>query len=179
LPTEAEWEFSCRAGTTTNYWTGNSDPDLAQAAWFGPNSGDRTHAVGELKANPFGLYDIHGNVYEWVQDWWDPTYYGQFQELSALDPKGPSSSATSERVIKGGRFSRPALACRASFHLACDPTYHRDSCQGFRVRLTLKAVKAAIAKRATKPASGKVGIPDSGTNPTSILDDLQKGPAHV
>ena len=105
LPTEAEWEFACRAGTTTKYWIGDKDDELVRAAWIGANSVGRTHAVGELRANPFGLYDIHGNVWEWVQDWWEPTYYGQFQEKPALDPNGPSV-AGSLRVHPGRRLAR-------------------------------------------------------------------------
>ncbi len=100
LPTEAEWEFSCHAGATTKYWIGDQDKDLAQAGWFGMNSGGRTHAVGELKANPLGLYDIHGNVWEWVQDRWEPTYYSQFQEKPALNPSGPVTAGPL-RVIRG------------------------------------------------------------------------------
>ena len=62
LPYEAEWEFSCRAGTTTKYWTGDTDDDLAQVGWFSSNTGGRTHTVGSLKANPFGLNDMHGSL---------------------------------------------------------------------------------------------------------------------
>ena len=101
LPTEAEWEFACRGGTTTRFWYGDNDEALPAAGWFVGNSGGRTHAVGELRANPLGLHDIHGNVWEWVQDWWEPTYYGQFQEKPATNPSGPSV-AGSLRVLRGG-----------------------------------------------------------------------------
>jgi formylglycine-generating enzyme required for sulfatase activity len=136
LPTEAEWEFAGRAGTTTKYWIGDKDDDLPQAGWFNVNSGGRTHAVGELKANPFGLFDIHGNVWEWVQDWWEPTYYGQFQKKSAIDPNGPSS-AGSPRVIRGGYWGNDhASDCRASYRHARAPTL-RGSPLGFRVALVV------------------------------------------
>ena len=125
LPTEAEWEFACRAGTTTKYWTGDKDEDLPQAGWFDTNSGSRTHAVGELKANPFGLYDIHGNVWEWVQDWWEPTYYGQFQEKPALDPHGPSS-AGSQRVIRGGDWESSSATAAPSRRLAVASSRRND-----------------------------------------------------
>ena len=94
LPTEAEWEYSCRAGTMTKFWIGDQDEDLLHAGWFGKNSGARTHAARELKANPYGLCDIHGNVWEWVEDWWSPTYYGESQEKPTLNPNGPSSAGT-------------------------------------------------------------------------------------
>ena len=133
LPTEAEWEFACRAGTTTKYWTGDRDEALPQAGWCGMNSGSRTHAVGELKANPFGLFDIHGNIWEWVQDGWEPTYYEQFKEMPALNPNGPSS-AGSQRVIRGGNWHYPASYCCASDRYAYPPAY-RDPYTGFRVAL--------------------------------------------
>jgi formylglycine-generating enzyme required for sulfatase activity len=135
LPTEAEWEFACRAGTATKYWTGDKDEDLPQACWFDANAGGRTHPVGELKANPFGLFDIHGNVWEWVQDWWEPTYYGQFQGKPALDPNGPSS-AGSLRVLRGGCWHDPASFCQASSRFANDPT-SRNYYPGFRVALVV------------------------------------------
>jgi formylglycine-generating enzyme required for sulfatase activity len=135
LPTEAEWEFACRGGMTTKYWTGDKDDELVRAAWFGTNSGGRTHAVGELKANPFGLLDIHGNVWEWVQDWWEATYYGQFQGKPALDPNGPSS-AGSLRVIRGGSLYSTAYHCRASNRDGNVPT-RRDAGVGFRAALVV------------------------------------------
>ena len=146
LPTEAEWKFACRAGTTTRYWIGDKDEDLVQVGWFGLNSGHRTHAGGELKGNPFGLYDMHGNVWEWVQDWWEPTYYGQFQVNPALDPSGPPS-AGSLRVLRGGDKGYPGAGCRVSNRRAYDPTSRFDAGVGFRVSLVVNAVKAAIAKQ--------------------------------
>ena len=150
LPTEAEWEFACRAGTTTKCWIGDQDEDLTPAGWFYGNSGGRTHAAGELKGNPFGLYDIHGNVWEWVQDTWEPIYYGEFQVKPALDPKGPSS-AGSYRVLRGGEWSHGPARGRAAGRHAGDPTY-RGSSVGFRVSLTIDAVKAALA---SKPVPAK------------------------
>jgi formylglycine-generating enzyme required for sulfatase activity/serine/threonine protein kinase/WD40 repeat protein len=155
LPTEAEWEFSCRAGTTTKYWIGDTDEDLRTAGWFGTNSGRRTHAAGELKANPFGVFDIHGNVFEWVQDGWEPTYYGQFQERSARDPNGPSS-AGSPRVIRSGDWGYAGLPCRSSLRGALDPKA-RFVNLGFRVSLPVDVAKVAIVDQHTKPANGTTG----------------------
>jgi len=140
LPTEAEWEYSCRAGTTTKYWFGDKDEQLILAGWFGANSGSRTHAVGELKANPFGLFDIHGNVHEWVQDAWGPAYYGQFQEKPAIDPNAPSS-ARSPRVVRGGHWHYPASLCRSSDRYAVDPS-SRGYDVGFRVSLVAVGSRA-------------------------------------
>ena len=134
LPSEAEWEFACRAGTTTKYWIGDQDDDLVRVGWFGTNSGGRTHAVGELKANPFGLSDMHGNVWEWVQDGWDVTYYGQFSEKPAIDPHSPFS-AGSRRVLRGGYCRTPASHCRSSDRLAYDPAARYHHTVGFRVSL--------------------------------------------
>jgi eukaryotic-like serine/threonine-protein kinase len=133
LPTEAEWEYACRAGTTTKFWIGDQDEELVRAGWFGTNFGGRTHAAGELKANPYGLFDIHGNVFEWVEDWWEPTYYGEFQVKPAIDPIAPSSDG-SQRVIRGGDWHHGASNCRAANRFAPHPA-HRHYGVGFRVSL--------------------------------------------
>jgi len=146
LPSEAEWEFACRAGMTTRYWTGNEDKELVQAAWVSMNGGGRTHSVSQMQANPFGLYDVHGNVYEWVQDGWEATYYGQFQGKPAINPGG-SFAAGSRRVLRGGSWLRPASFCRTSYRGA---NYLTDRIYdvGFRVSMTVDAVKAATAQPA-------------------------------
>ena len=93
LPTEAEWEYACRAGTTTAYSFGEKASELNEYAWYSDNSNGSTHPVGQKKPNPWGLYDIHGNVWEWVQDWYASDYYGQFQNQTAIDPQGPENGA--------------------------------------------------------------------------------------
>ena len=143
LPTEAEWEFACRAGTTTKYWLGDKDVELIMAAWLNSNSGGRTHAAGELKANPLGLYDIHGNVWEWVADAWEPTYYGQFEEKPAINPNTPNC-AGSQRVVRGGGWGDAASECRSSFRYAGDPPHRYDGL-GFRVSLV------AVGSRVSRP----------------------------
>jgi formylglycine-generating enzyme required for sulfatase activity/serine/threonine protein kinase len=142
LPTEAQWEFACRAGTTTNYWTGSQGESLVEVAWFGRNSGGRTQRVEGLKSNPFGLHDIHGNVWEWVQDVWEPTYYGQFASGHALNPTGPSTAGPL-RVLRGGGWGSNAVVCRSAHRNNAAPTT-RTSYPGFRVALEVDAVQHAV-----------------------------------
>ncbi len=113
LPTSAECEFACRAGTTTRFWFGDEVEQLHQAGWFEANANGRTHPVGELRANPFALSDITGNVWEWTQDRWSPTYYSQFVDKPAIDPRGPVSNDL-QLVIRGGHCLDPPTSCRSS-----------------------------------------------------------------
>lgn len=149
LPTEALWEFACRAGTTTKYSFGDKDEDLPQAAWFRGNSDWRPHKVGELKANPLGLYDMHGNVWEWMQDAFEPAYYGQFSEKPAQDPSGPTSTGTG-RLLRGGAWNLIAPLCGSSRRFASGTNVNYYD-YGFRVALPVDAVKAAIAERKAQP----------------------------
>lgn len=100
LPTEAEWEYACRAGTNTTYSFGDSDAQLGQYAWFPGNCGGSTHAVGTLLPNPWGLYDVHGNVWEWCLDDWHQGYAGAPSDGSAWidSPRGDL------RVMRGGAW---------------------------------------------------------------------------
>jgi formylglycine-generating enzyme required for sulfatase activity len=138
LPTEAEWEFACRAGTTTRFWSGDENENLIQAGWCSSNAGDRTHAAGELKANPFGLSDMHGNVWEWVHDGWDPKFYGQFQENIATDPFSPLSAGTMP-MRRGGSFMQIPELVRSSSRLL----YHTDAEMGFRVVLVAEGLRVS------------------------------------
>jgi formylglycine-generating enzyme required for sulfatase activity len=120
LPTEAEWEYAARAGTQTAYFFGNDVSQLGNYAWFDGNSGSQTHAVATKPANGFGLYDMHGNVWQWVQDW----YGGDYSSGSVIDPSGPSSGAN--RVFRGGCWSDGARYLRAAFRFSRGPDYrHR------------------------------------------------------
>jgi formylglycine-generating enzyme required for sulfatase activity len=144
LPSEAEWEFACRAGTITKFWTGDVDDHLVRAAWTKGNSASRTQAVGELEANPFGLFDVHGNVWEWVNDGWDAGFYAQSQDQPAINPNSPFSTSPM-RVFRGGSWYGYATECRSSHRDAYHPAFQYYSV-GFRVALPVEAVKAALAK---------------------------------
>jgi len=127
LPTDAEWEYACRAGTTTRYSFGDDAAMLDRYAWFSNNSGGSTQSVGQLRANAFGLFDMHGNVWEWCADWYDPGYYAN---SPADDPSGPTSGAN--RLGRGGSWREFAERCRAAYRLNFMPD-NRFHSLGFRV----------------------------------------------
>ena len=110
LPTEAEWEYACRAGTTTRFYTGDEGKDLDRAGWYDGNSGGRLHPVGEKAADAFGLYDMHGKVWEWVADDWYDAYTGAPTNGSAWvnSPRG------THREIRGGVWGGVAGDCRSA-----------------------------------------------------------------
>ncbi len=112
LPTEAEWEYACRAGSTTKWSFGDSESSLGDYAWFSSNAGRKTHPVGTKKPNAWGLYDMHGNVLEWCSDWWKRDY----TTTTVSDPTGPATG--SYRVYRGGGWSYCAWSCRSAFRNA-------------------------------------------------------------
>jgi formylglycine-generating enzyme required for sulfatase activity len=130
LPTEAEWEYAARAGTETAYSFGNNKADLGRYAWHGEDfASGGTHPVGTKEPNPWGLYDVHGNAWEWVQDWFDPAYYAR---SPAIDPKGPEQGA--KRVVRGGSWHVTATSWRTAFRRDYEPDYRGISI-GFRVAM--------------------------------------------
>jgi len=110
LPTEAEWECACRAGSNKKYCFGDDKSRLGEYAWYEKNSGSKTHPVGKKKPNQFGLYDVHRKIFEWVQDRYDGDYYYRSPKE---DPSGPSDG--SRRVSRGGSWCRHASDCTSAY----------------------------------------------------------------
>lgn len=122
LPTEAEWEYACRAGSVEIY-----SGDLESSAWYYQNSDNRTHRVTTKRPNPWGLYDMHGNVWEWCADW-----YSNYPRTTVVDPTGPTNGST--RVARGGSFNDPEKFLRSSQRVAWPDTMKAHSV-GFRIVL--------------------------------------------
>jgi len=125
LPTEAEWEYVCRAGTATEFSFGDDADKLDDYAWYDTNSEDKTHPVGQKKPNPWGLYDMPGNVFEWCQDW-----YGHYPSNPVVDPKGPDNGKS--RVLRGGSWHGYARRIRSAYRFSNLPGSPNDLI-GFRV----------------------------------------------
>jgi formylglycine-generating enzyme required for sulfatase activity len=155
LPTESEWEYACRAGTTTSYSYGDEEGQLGDYAWFANNSGNvvldakklllaskdkrsnddrleryqcRTHPVGRKRPNSWGLFDMHGNVWEWCSDW-----YGDYPMVAVTDPQGPVQGSV--RIRRGGPWNDPAECCRSAYRDFRGPT-HTSHSLGFRLALS-------------------------------------------
>jgi formylglycine-generating enzyme required for sulfatase activity len=131
LPTEAEWEYAARAGSTTEFCFGDDEKQLGDYAWFDENSGNTTHPVGQKKPNNFGLFDMHGNVWEWCSDWYSESYYEECKgQGTVVDPSGPS--AGSFRVYRGGGWNGFAVYCRSALRFF-DAPGNRYDLLGFRL----------------------------------------------
>ncbi len=127
LPTEAEWEYACRADTTTRWFSGDDPSSLLPYAWFKANSDRMPHPVGGKLPNAWGLFDMHGNVFEWCADHYGTNYYGQ---SGLVDPKGPPEGP--DRVSRGGEWGRHPWGCRSAYRAYVPPVF-RASYVGFRI----------------------------------------------
>ena len=128
LPTEAEWEYACRAGTTTAYSFGDDASQLGKYAWYDANSSSTTHTVGGKTPNGWGLFDMHGNVWEWCQDW-----HARYGNVDVSDPTGPASG--SGRGLRGGSFDRLPEDGRSAIRGNVQPGF-RYLNNGFRLART-------------------------------------------
>ncbi len=127
LPTEAEWEYACRAGSTTERFFSGAESELGRYACFRNNSNESTQKVGTKKANPFGLYDIYGNLAEWCNDFYEANYYSS---SPAKNPHGPQNG--DKKVVRGGSWASRAKNCLSSARAADAPTTP-DICQGYDI----------------------------------------------
>jgi len=128
LPTESEWEYACRAGSKTAYSFDDEEGLLPEYGWFDRNSSNRTHTVGLLEPNAWGLYDMHGNVWELCSDW-----YGEYPNEPVSDPNGPTKGT--HRVLRGGSWYDFAACCKSTIRFRLDPSGLGNSL-GFRVALS-------------------------------------------
>jgi len=181
LATEAEWEYACRAGTETPWYCGADEAQLGDYAWYDKNSDSRTHPVGQKHPNAWQLYDMHGNVWEWCQDWFSGSYYEQLSsELGQGSESAPSRSSTSEarsgaarelasdnpsgpesgslRVVRGGSWGGDADDCRSAYRFRIVPSI-RHIILGFRLSRTGPWRSHPITLGGAQP------IPDTQTEP--------------
>jgi formylglycine-generating enzyme required for sulfatase activity len=164
LPTEAEWEYACRAGSDRRFSFGGDWKGLPEHAWYGGPASGGTHRVGQKAANARGLHDMHGNVLEWCSDW----YVGSYRDASATDPCGPRAEAYQAvrqhsqrrqrtrdprgplegpyRVVRGGSWFDPPQYCRSACRRGVAPTY-RSCCLGYRVVVEVDARKRRGQRR--------------------------------
>ena len=139
LPTEAEWEYACRAGTTTAYAFGDDPQGLGAQAWYKGNAEKKTHPVGGKRSNAWGLHDMQGNVAEWCNDFYAPDYY----KISPVqDPPGPATGQ--KRVVRGGSWASVAEKCTAWFRAADAPSLP-DVCLGYDI-YGFRCVRRAASK---------------------------------
>ena len=175
LPTEAEWEYACRAGKDTEYYNGDGQAALAEVGWFDGNSGSTTHAVdepigGRPEKHPFGLHGMHGNVWEWCRDAWDAEAYRKCMD-GVEDPETKSLEDNQHRVLRGGSWLLTASRCRSAYRFRNEPDGRlRDF--GFRVclvcgpaadrtdRVEPEPVDGGRGTRTESKGAGGAGIPD-------------------
>ncbi len=127
LPTEAEWEYACRAGTRTKYFFGNSPTKLGLYAWYKSNSGSKPRPVAQKLPNLWGLYDMYGNLFEWCNDWYSRNYY---KHSPRDNPRGPSTGT--EKVLRGGCWDSNASQCTSTYRHKANPGF-ADVCFGYDI----------------------------------------------
>ena len=164
LPTEAEWEYACRAGTNTEYSFGNSSRELKSHGWFTDNSSKKTHLVGQKPPNPWGLYDMHGNVAEWCNDLYAEDYYKHSPER---DPKGPTQGK--ERVLRGGAWNSSAEACRSAYRTS-DPSID-DTCLASDA-IGFRCVRSAPNNESSEPNMTSENHAQSTTKTGFVYDPI-------
>jgi formylglycine-generating enzyme required for sulfatase activity len=140
LPTEAEWEYACRAGTTTPYYFGKSPEKIADYAWFSENSTEKYHPVGQKKPNAWGLYDMLGNVLEWTLDHYDENAYSV---LGNTDPTAPPTLIKYPKALRGGSFEDAAIDLRSARRFYSDPEWNQRDPQIPRSKWWLTEAKYA------------------------------------
>jgi formylglycine-generating enzyme required for sulfatase activity len=169
LPTEAEWEYACRAGSTSKYSFGDDEGQLCDYAWFSGNSNQKTNPVGQKKPNAWGLYDMHGNVLEWCADWYD-----DYPKQAVTDPVGPAEGVVPvdrvvreysqdvlfqvvrhvTRVNRGGSCGSGAASSRSAYR-NCNAPRVRSPDKGFRVALSFFGIPKS--PEASKSSDMKIG----------------------
>jgi formylglycine-generating enzyme required for sulfatase activity len=177
LPTEAQWEYACRAGTDTEYYTGDGEAALAAAGWYAGNSESKTQTVGQLQGNDFGLYDMHGNVWEWCVDAYDRHAYRK-RVNNTCDPFVDSAS-DADRVVRGGSWGISPGGCRSAYRGWRRPV-DRFRVRGFRVCLFLGPCPGQ-AERAEQASAGmatrdEAATPERDRAESDFFDDLSKVP---
>jgi formylglycine-generating enzyme required for sulfatase activity len=199
LPTEAEWEYACRAGSTAKYCFGDNEKDLPKYAWLKPHSEGKPQPVGRKSPNAWGLFDMHGNVWQWCNDWYSEAYY---TDSPADNPRGPATGKM--RVLRGGAWDSTPDKCRSAYRNKEFPVYS-DACfgadsYGFRRARTFlpspvagegsgvrgdekiakakpEAPVAKVAPVVAAPASGKIDI--ANLKGTIVFVSDRSGGMHI
>ncbi len=156
LPTEAEWEYTCRAGSTGKYCFGDAESQLPKYAWLKPHSQGKPQPVGQKLPNRWGLFDMHGNVWQWCHDWYGETYY---VEGPAQDPRGPAMGKM--RVLRGGAWDCTPEKCRCAYRHKEFPVYS-DACFGADSYGFRRARRGDAGAKPTTVAAGPKTIPAAG-----------------